>query len=85
MFYACGEDESPQHAMQSLYEARNKILQESKGIWADPSCEILVQKTISTLSKHCTMAEKLGNSGEESFSLDKVKFMQVMTDMRLSA
>lgn len=78
LFYACGEDESPQYAMQSLYEARKAIMQESKGVWADPSCERLIQEITATLSEHCTAAEKLANAGG-----DRVKFMMVMTEMRL--
>jgi hypothetical protein len=84
LFYACGEDESPQYAMQSLYEARKAIMQESKGVWANPSCELLVQEITATLSKHCTAAEKLANAGGDVWSADRVKFMMVMTEMRLS-
>jgi hypothetical protein len=36
LFYACGEDEVPRYAMQSLYEARKAIRDASKGVWADP-------------------------------------------------
>lgn len=83
LFYACGEDELPQYAMQSLYEARKAIVQETKGVWADPSCELLVQEIIATLSRHCTAAEKLANAGGDVWSPDRVKFMMVMTEMRL--
>ena len=84
LFYACGEDESPQYAMQSLYDARKAIMQESKGVWADPSCEVLVQEITATLNSHCTAAEKLAKSGGGVWSPDTVKFMMVMTEMRLS-
>ncbi len=82
-FYACGEDESPQYAMQSPYEARKAIMQETKGVWADPSCERLIQEITATLSEHCTAAEKLANAGGDVWSPDRVKFMMVMTEMRL--
>ena len=83
LFYACGEDESPQYAMQSLYEARKAIAQESKGVWANPSCEVLVQELIATLAEHCTAAEKLTEAGGSMWSPERVKFMMVLTEMRL--
>jgi hypothetical protein len=36
LFWACGEDEVPRYAMQSLYEARRSIREASKGVWANP-------------------------------------------------
>src|SRR5580658_7943523 len=51
LFYACGEDEMPRYAMQSLYEARKVSRDASKGVWAGPSCEILVQDISAALSK----------------------------------
>ena len=83
LFYACGEDESPKYAMQSLYEARKEIMKETKGVWADPTCELLVQEITATLSKHCTAAEKLVNAGGDDWSPERVKFMMIMTEMRL--
>lgn len=68
LFYACGEDESPHYAMQSLYEARRSIVNASKGVWANPSCEVLVQEITATLSQHCTAAEKLAAKGGDMWS-----------------
>jgi hypothetical protein len=84
LFHACGEDENPQYAMQSLYEARKAIMEASKGVWANPSCEVLVQEISATLSKYCTEAEKLAAKGGDIWSVDRMAFMTVMTDMRLS-
>ncbi|MGY3808237.1 hypothetical protein [Aeromonas allosaccharophila] len=84
LFYACGEDESPHYAMQSLYEARKSIMEASKGVWANPSCEVLVQEITATLSKYCTVAERLAAKGGDMWSVDRMEFMMVMTDMRLS-
>ncbi|KZC19445.1 MULTISPECIES: hypothetical protein [Rhodanobacter] len=84
LFYACGEDESPHYAMQSLYEARRSIVNASKGVWANPSCEVLVQEITATLSQYCTEAEKLAAKSGDMWSVDQRAFMMVMTDMRLS-
>lgn len=84
LFYACGEDESPHYAMQSLYDARRSIVEASKGVWANPSCEVLVQEITATLSQYCTAAEKLAAKGGDMWSVDRTAFMMVMTDMRLS-
>ncbi|QDL39078.1 hypothetical protein [Rhodoferax sediminis] len=70
--------------MQSLYEARKSIMDASKGVWANPSCEVLVQEITATLSQHCTAAEKLAAKGGDMWSVDRMAFMMVMTDMRLS-
>lgn len=59
LFWACGEDEIPRYAMQSLYEARRAIRDASKGVWANPSCEVLVQEITAVLNDFCTRAEKL--------------------------
>lgn len=84
LFYACGEDETPFYAMKSLYEARKSIVDASKGVWANPSCEVLVQEIIATLSQYCTAAERLANKGGNMWSADRTAFMMTMTDMRLS-
>jgi hypothetical protein len=84
MFYACGEEEIPKHAMTSFYEARKAIRDTSKGVWADQSCERLVQEIIATLNVFCTLAERLHPEELGGWSPDTQKFMQVMTDMRLA-
>jgi hypothetical protein len=85
LFYACGEDEIPRYAMQSLYEARKAIRDLSKGVWANPSCEVLVQGITAALSEFCTSAEKLkpDESGEWS-RMVRDRFYFLMTDMRLN-
>jgi hypothetical protein len=75
LFYACGEDEIPIHAMESLYEARKAIREASKGVWANPSCEVLVQEITAALADFCTKAEKRVN--------DRDEFYSIMTNMRL--
>lgn len=84
VFYACGEDEVPRHAMTSLYEARKAIRDVSKGIWADRSCERLVQEISATLGDFCTQAEKLNPEDLGAWSPDGQTFLLIMTDMRLS-
>jgi hypothetical protein len=85
LFYACGEDENPRYAMQSLYEARRAIRDASKGVWANPSCEIVVQGITAVLSDFCTSAEKLKpeDSGKWSPAVHD-RFYSLMTDMRLN-
>jgi hypothetical protein len=85
LFYACGEDEIPRYAMQSLYEARKAIRDLSKGVWANPSCKVLVQGITAALSEFCTSAEKLkpDESGEWS-RMVRDRFYFLMTDMRLN-
>jgi hypothetical protein len=75
LFYACGEDEVPRYAMESLYEARKVIRDASKGVWANPSCEVLVQEITAALADFCSKAEKQIDNRD--------KFYNVMTDMRL--
>jgi hypothetical protein len=85
LFYACGEDENPRYAMQSLYEARKAIREASKGVWANPSCEVLVQAITAALGDFCTSAEKLKpeHSGKWSIPV-RNHFYSLMTDMRLN-
>jgi hypothetical protein len=85
LFYACGEDENPRYVMQSLYEARRAIREASKGVWADPSCEVLVQGITAALSDFCTTAEKLNPEDSGKWSIPvRNRFYLVMTDMRLN-
>ncbi|WP_395685341.1 hypothetical protein [Caenimonas koreensis] len=84
VFYACGEDENPRHAMTSLYAARDEIRKLTRGLWADKSCERLVQEISNTLSDHCTRAERLRPEEQGLWSPDSREFMSVMTDMRLT-
>jgi hypothetical protein len=85
LFYACGEDEVPRYAMQSLYEARKAIRDASKGVWADPSCEELVQDISAALSDFCTHAEKLDPENSAQWSVaERDRFYLLMTDMRLT-
>jgi len=85
LFYACSEDEMPRYAMQSLYEARKVIRDASKGVWADPPCEALVQDISAALSDFCTRAEKFDpeNAGKWSRA-ERDAFYFLMTDMRLN-
>jgi hypothetical protein len=84
VFYACGEDEHPKHAMTSLYKARDEIRVLSRGVWADPSCERLVQAISNSLAEYCTKAEKLKPDELSTRSPYSTNFMEVMTEMRLS-
>jgi hypothetical protein len=85
LFYACSEDEHPRYAMQSLYEARKAIRDASKGVWANPSCEVVVQRITAALNDFCTCAEKLKPENSEKWSRDvRNRFFLLMTDMRLS-
>ncbi len=84
VFYACGEDESPKYAMQSLYGVRDEIRVLSRGLWTDRSCESLVQAISDSLADACSKAEKLKPDEISDWSPDSSMFMQVMTEMRLS-
>ena len=84
LFYACGEDEIPRYAMISLYEARKSIRETSKGIWANPSCEVLVQEIIAVLNEFCTKAEKMKPNNLGPWTKDGKRFYLLMADMRLS-
>lgn len=83
LFYSCGEDENPQYTMKSLYEARTEIRNLTKGVWATPECEIIVQEISYVLAEACTEAEKLGVEniiiGSDTF----FSFIDVITNMRL--
>lgn len=84
LFFTCGEDEVPRYAMLSLYEARKAIREASKGVWADPSCEFLVQDIATVLSTFCTQAEKLKPEDAGKWSVaERNAFFFLMTDMRL--
>lgn len=84
VFYVCGEDEIPRHAMASLYTARNEIRTLTRGVWSDRSCERLVQEIASILAEHCTQAEKLKPEELSAWSPDARKFMDVLAEMRLA-
>lgn len=83
LFHACGEDEIPRYAMVGLYEARREIRNASKGVWANPSCEVLVQEITAALSEFCTHAEKLKPDELGAWSPQAREFYLLMTDMRL--
>lgn len=83
LFYACGEDEMPRYAMKSLYEARNSIREQTKGVWANPSCEVIVQEITHALAEACTEAEKLGGESVSMGSENYFSFIDVITNMRL--
>ena len=83
LFYACGEDEIPHYAMKSLYEARNLIREQTKGVWANPSCEIIIQEISHALADACTEAEKLGGASVSMGSENYFPFIDVITNMRL--
>lgn len=83
LFYACGEDEMPYYAMKSLYEARNSIREQTKGVWANLSCEVIVQEITHALAEACTEAEKLGGESVSMGSENYFPFIDVITNMRL--
>lgn len=83
LFFACSEDEVPRYAMISLYETRKIIRESSKGVWANPSCEVLVQEITATLNEFCSRAEKLKPEELAGWSNHHKKFFLLMTDMRL--
>lgn len=84
VFYACAEDEHPRYAMTSLYATRDEIRTLARGVWSDRSCERLVQAISSSLADACTKAERLKPEELSSWSPHATKFMDVMTEMRLS-
>ncbi|MBS3667071.1 hypothetical protein [Vreelandella boliviensis] len=83
LFYACSEDEVPQYSMRSLYEARNSIREQTKGVWATPSCEVIVQEITHALAEACTEAERLGGESVSMGSENYFPFVNVVTNMRL--
>jgi hypothetical protein len=83
LFYNCSDDEMPKFAMQSLYEVRRFLREESRGVWAAPSCETVVQEIAHTLSEACTEAERLGGEDIHMGGHNYDKFLNVITDMRL--
>ncbi len=83
LFYACGEDEIPRYTMKSLYEARNAIREQTKGVWANPSCEVIVQEISHALADACTEAEKLGGENVSMGDNQYFLFIDVITNMRL--
>ncbi|WP_290654109.1 hypothetical protein [Idiomarina sp.] len=85
LFYNCSDDEMPKFAMQSLYEVRKFIREESRRVWAAPSCEAIVQEISHALSEACTTAERLGGDSIEMGGHNYDEFLDVITDMRLKA
>ncbi|ENJ5963204.1 hypothetical protein R7190_15490 [Vibrio sp. 1078-1] len=83
VFFECGQDEIPAHAMTSLYEARSSIRDLTKGVWANPTCERIVQEISQSISDCCTKAEKLNPQQNFSYSGNEKEFMIEVTDMRL--
>jgi hypothetical protein len=69
--------------MKSLYEARNSIREQTKGVWANPSCETIVQEISHTLAEACTEAEKIGGESISMGSENYFDFLDVITNMRL--
>lgn len=81
VFYSAGEDEVPAHAMTSLRAVRDLVRDKSRGIWADPSCERLVQEISAALADCCTQAERLERA--VVWSSEARHFMDTVTEMRL--
>ena len=84
LFYECGQDECPKHAMTSLYEVRKEIRTLSRGVWSDRSLERLVQEITAQLNSFSSHAEKLNPESLSGSALDNQKFWFVLTDMRIS-
>ena len=80
LFFSCGGDEIPKWAMKSLYEVREKIREDVKGVWANPECEVVIQLIIETLNEFCTKAERM-NAGDTS--APEFSFFNLATEMRL--
>lgn len=83
VFYACADDEIPRDAMTSLYNVRDAIRNHTKGVWANPSCEVLVQEVSHALNEACTAAEKLGGENVRMDSEEFGLFIDVIANMRL--
>ena len=83
LFYACGEDEIPHFAMKSLYEARSSIRDITRGVWATPECEVIVQEISHALAEACSEAERLGGERVSMGSEEYFPFIDVITNMRL--
>lgn len=84
IFFACGEDEHPKHAMTSLYEVRKEVRTLTRGVWSDRSCERLIQAIGDSLADACTKLERLDPEELGSWSPHSRKFMEEMTEMRLA-
>lgn len=84
IFFACDEDEHPSHAMTSLYEVRKEVITLSRGLWADRSCERLVQAIGDALADSCTRLERLDPNELGTWSPHTRKFYEELTDMRLA-
>lgn len=84
LFFECSGDEHPQHAMTSLYEVRKEVRNLSRGLWADRSCERLVQAIGDALADSCTRLERLDPSELGTWSPHTRKFYEELTDMRLT-
>ena len=84
LFYACREDEIPRFVMASLYEVRSSIRETSKGVWANPSCEVLVQEIVATLNDFCTETERMDTNNLAPWTEEGRRFYRLLTDMRLN-
>jgi hypothetical protein len=69
--------------MKSLYEVRQELRKASKGVWANPSCEVIVQQINEALNEFCTKAEALKAEDFSYSDPDFRKFWDLATDMRL--
>ena len=83
-FFTCNEDEHPPHVMISLYEMRKEIRVLQRGVWADRSCERLIQAIGDQLADSCTRLERLDPQELGSWSPYTRKFYEELTDMRLA-
>jgi len=83
LFYACDDDEIPKFAMQSLYETRQEIRKSSKGVWANLTCEKLVQQLLHDLADFATKGERLHAGDLTNHCSDRNQFLDLATEMRL--
>lgn len=83
IFYLCGEDEVAHYAMQSLYAARDEIRELSRGVWADPSCEKIIQSIAEEIDQTRTKGEKAGFNDDKSYFCSASERWDIMANMRL--
>ena len=59
VFYNYYEDEIPVRVLDSINAVRSEVRQNAKGVWANPTCERIVQEIMQVLNDFVTKLEKL--------------------------
>lgn len=82
-FYNFHEDELPKFVLQSIYEVRNEIKNHAKGVWANPTCEVIIQEITQALNDFTTQVEKFNLEMLSMGDKDWPKFTRLLSDLRL--